>query len=418
VYGKRCGAHSEAKRFLSPEERLLTLAARIDLEAGNRSLMGAILQNGVDWPKVMLYAKRFSIEPLLYRHLSMWEHSRYVPDDVFLALKRAYQLQAMRNMRIQGCIHQILRAMNENNISVIPLKGAFLATHIYPDSALRPMNDIDLLFRQEDMARACELLVTLGYDPPDPHAYQSPLHEKLFCGMGETHLPPLADHMIARVEAHSTIVGGGESRMLPPDLIWRKSIENTGENYCFRGLHPEHQILYLCHHLYKHFMSGLVTLYWFCDIHEIVRRYGKDLNWDSVFQSAEEAGVEDQVKLILGLMKRNWGSPLPEVLGKGKELRLSELGDPGKNVRKAQKAIVAAYHRRLRAVGRIAGWRNRLMFLWKTVFPTRGNMVYRYHPGGPFSLALHYVLHPLIIARRYTVGLVYNALSLVKRSQW
>ena len=412
------------KRGFSPEECLLTLAARIDLEKKNRTMIGTILQNGAEWPKVMLYAKRFSIEPLLYRHLGIEEHSRYVPDDVLLALKKSYQLQAMRNMRIQGCIHQILRAMNENNIPVILLKGAFLATNLYPDIALRPMNDIDLLFRQEDILNACDLLIALGYDPPEPNAHQSQVHEQVSLDFLGEHLPPIVNRKIARIEIHSNIKGRKNQTLLS-DLIWKKSIEHTTEGYCFRSLHPEHQILNLCVHLYQHIEIGSFTLYWFCDIHEMVRRHKESIHWGSLFHCARESGVENQVKKILGIMQGKWGTIVPDVCGDGIGLNLFELGDPKKNLRKAQKALVKTYYRKMKMVSSINGWGNRIVFVWKSIFPSRGNMIHRYHPNGSLSFFLYYILHPLVLIKRFAIGLLYNispeGISMVnhlKRISW
>jgi len=414
----RPGAHlSKADKCSSPEERLLTLAARIDLEVRNRSSMEAILQNGVDWPKVMVHAKQFCIEPLLYRHLAMEDHSQYVPENVLLALKKAYQLQVMRNMRIQGCIHQILRVMNESNIPVILLKGAFLATHLYPDIALRPMNDIDLLLRQEDIPKARDLLISLGYDPPEFKVCQSPFHEQVCLNFPGEHLPPIVNRKIARIEIHSNLKER-KDRTLLLDQIWRRSIEHTMEGYRFRGLNPEHQILYLCTHLYQHIEIGLSTLYWFCDIHEMVRKHEVTIQWDSLFYCAKEAGVENQVRLILGTMREKWGTPVPEGCGDGNELSLFELNDPKRNMRKAQKAIVKDYYRKLKMVYLIPGWENRIVFVWKIIFPSPGNMVTRYHPSGLVSLCLCYILHPVVRIRRLTVGLLYSMISLLKQSQW
>ncbi len=372
--------------------------------------MEAILKNGVGWPRVMLYAKRFSIEPLLYRHLSMREHSRYVPDEVSLALKKAYRFQALRNMRIQGCIHQILKAMNENDIPVILLKGAaFLATHLYPDIALRPMNDIDILLRRENIVKACDLLTALGYDPPEPHAYQSRVHEVVSQDLLGNHLPPIINRKIARIEIHSNI-NGIKDRTLLPDLIWRKSIEQTMEGYRFRSLHTEHQILYLCSHLRRHIETGPFTLCWFCDIHELVRKHKETIQWESLFHLAAEAGVENRVKMILGALREKWGTPVPEVCGDGKELSLFEPDE-----QKAQKAIVKAYYRYLKIVSSINGWGNRIAFMWRAIFPSRENMVYRYHPRGSLSLCLCYILHPLIRIWRVLQSLYYHGVSFVRK---
>ncbi|MCP4365035.1 MAG: nucleotidyltransferase family protein [Planctomycetes bacterium] len=48
---------------------------------------------------------------------------------------------------------------------VILLKGAHLAQVVYSNIALRPMGDIDILVKKNDLPKAKELLLELGYTP-------------------------------------------------------------------------------------------------------------------------------------------------------------------------------------------------------------------------------------------------------------
>src|SRR4030042_2088826 len=105
-------------------------------------------------------------------------------------------------------------------------------------------------------------------------------------------------------------------------------------------------------------------------------------------------------------MREKWGTPVPEGCGDGNELSLFELNDPKRNMRKAQKAIVKDYYPKLKMVYLIPGWENRIVFVWKIIFPSPGNMVTRYHPSGLVSLCLCYILHPVVRIRRLTVCLL------------
>lgn len=132
-------------KALSPEEYLLVLAARLEMNSDDAARMESILRECPDWAEVKASAHRLGVEPLLYRHLSQERYARYVPDEVIHLLKESYRAQAIRSLRIYGQISRFLDSMNQAEVPIILLKGAFLAKWVYGDIALRPMNDIDIL---------------------------------------------------------------------------------------------------------------------------------------------------------------------------------------------------------------------------------------------------------------------------------
>ena len=86
------------------------------------------------------------------------------------------------------------------------LKGAFLAFHTYPDPALRPLRDLDILVSRNDALRSCETLLRAGF-VRDPRHQGSPA-AAIECAK---HLPPLiSPHGGVCVEIHT--------RLFEPDL--------------------------------------------------------------------------------------------------------------------------------------------------------------------------------------------------------
>src|SRR3989442_14960923 len=68
---------------------------------------------------------------------------------------------------------QLLQRFESGRIPVIPLKGPALAETLYPDPALRPCTDLDLLIRREHLDRVDNLLLGLGYRRlADAHSFQ------------------------------------------------------------------------------------------------------------------------------------------------------------------------------------------------------------------------------------------------------
>jgi hypothetical protein len=66
---------------------------------------------------------------------------------------------------LRGYLAEILRACEQEQIAVLPLKGSLLATVYYDEPGLRPMNDLDLLVRPADEQRMLALLARLRYQP-------------------------------------------------------------------------------------------------------------------------------------------------------------------------------------------------------------------------------------------------------------
>jgi len=60
----------------------------------------------------------------------------------------------------------ILTCYQAAGIDVLVLKGAALAHLVYPQPVLRPMRDIDILVRAEDVYRAYARLPEIGFTPP------------------------------------------------------------------------------------------------------------------------------------------------------------------------------------------------------------------------------------------------------------
>lgn len=94
-------------------------------------------------------SRRHRVAPLLYRQLKKLEASD-VPSEIMQELRTYYLRTAARNMDFYRQMSAILQCFQSENIPVIPLKGLYLAEHVYRNIGVRPMGDVDVLVRQED----------------------------------------------------------------------------------------------------------------------------------------------------------------------------------------------------------------------------------------------------------------------------
>jgi hypothetical protein len=86
-----------------------------------------------------------------------------IPEEVrdrLLAIDRASRA---RTAAMLDSAVELLDALRGQGIAAMPLKGAALAPLYYPDPGLRPLADLDILIRPQDVARGVETLKRLGY---------------------------------------------------------------------------------------------------------------------------------------------------------------------------------------------------------------------------------------------------------------
>jgi hypothetical protein len=167
-------------------------------------------------------------------------------------------------------------------MEAIPLKGLYLAHHLYPSPGLRDMGDLDLLIRRAALRDADAGLRRLGYVPDfEPEQVDGgtlnaveywrdgsmPVH--LHWHVSNASLP----HFMYRIDV---------------DEIWRDAQGGV--------LAPHHLLVTLCEHALKHSFAELIHL---TDI-ELASR-GAD--WNLVAGTARRWGLEQAVHFALVLLR-------------------------------------------------------------------------------------------------------------------
>ncbi|MGE0487976.1 MAG: nucleotidyltransferase family protein [Vulcanimicrobiota bacterium] len=94
--------------------------------------------------------------PLLYRRLGAQVPGAGV-------LKHCYRHAWSRSRQLRRQTVELVTELNQVGVVPILLKGAALANFVYPDPALRPMSDIDLLIAPADWEVAWQRLEQLGW---------------------------------------------------------------------------------------------------------------------------------------------------------------------------------------------------------------------------------------------------------------
>lgn len=125
-----------------------------------------------------------------------------LPPPLSLFLLEESSRAGARARRLRSTLQETVSALRAAGVEVVALKGAVLAFFHYPDPALRPMGDLDLLLRDpRDLARASEAMARAGWRA----LYDTPRH-RVFAREGERVVLPACEHPDnpIRVELHTS----------------------------------------------------------------------------------------------------------------------------------------------------------------------------------------------------------------------
>jgi hypothetical protein len=255
------------------------------------------------WSEVVDSAVYHDLAPLLFKRLKESDTRAHVPADAWERLRLAYFVNAGRNMRLYRELRTALRCLRSSGVPVIVLKGAYLATAIYGDIALRPMNDVDLLVPEAELSRAQTVLFDMGCFHPQlvsraasASGEQSRGIESRFRrGRG---LQLAGD---AGIDIQWTLEFPVGPFRLDSSGFWDRARPAMIAGVEVLALSPEDLLLHLCSHAtYVHCLDGN-GLRHLCDIAETIHRYRGEMAWAEIIHRAREWGASRHVGLALHL---------------------------------------------------------------------------------------------------------------------
>jgi hypothetical protein len=251
---------------------------------------GVALPAEGDWQEILRQSDRHKVTPLLYHRLRTCHPDLAIPDGITGKLRQAHLDNSARNLRLYSHLGKVLRFLRQENISVIALKGAYLAEFVYAHQALRFMNDLDLLVHEDDLMKVDALLLEMGCTP-------TVYHRTVDGNCEFVYIMPKRDVCL---EIHWRILPPQLPFPIDTDGQWGRSRPVTIAGVEAAAFCPEDLLLHLCLHAgcTHGFEPGLKL---FIDIIEILRHHEADIDWSLVQRLTREWNVEKSVYLTLKL---------------------------------------------------------------------------------------------------------------------
>ncbi|TAK13944.1 MAG: hypothetical protein EPO38_05115 [Rhizorhabdus sp.] len=253
------------------------------------------------WGDVALLTRQHRLEAWAGRWLAD-KTGVEVPHAIAQRWTRAYRQSAMRVLAMRAMLHRLSLILGSEKIEHAALKGAYLTWHCWPEPALRPSRDIDILVARTDARRAFDVCKRAGLS--EVAEYHVPFESALAKGK---HLPLLRDDASGiYVEIHIRLATPGE--IITEDRIAdftsaalsRAQAHPLGDT-AMRYLDPTDTLLHLIiHGAYDHlFDNGPLQ---FGDLRFLLNSHNVD--WHRFWRDADLLGCRRACDLVFAILRR------------------------------------------------------------------------------------------------------------------
>jgi hypothetical protein len=263
----------------------------------------ALLNQVKDWDRVVAIAERELAVTHLARALPA--DGEGVPPEVFDLLRRRAQAIELRMQYFARRLEQTCASLAARGIPFMLLKGAAVGAIVDPSFRSRPMNDADILVRQEVAGRAGAAIEATRWTPTPDQALRTLLAHA-------HHLPPFLDPQMPdiRLELHVSLLPAEQPFDFDLAMLWRDARPASGP---FRGaLVPslEHLLLHAgLHFAWQHAMTfGAWRTF---RVFSIVTAL-PDFSWDGFADTAIRARAVTSCYWTLRLAAHLSGLPVPD----------------------------------------------------------------------------------------------------------
>lgn len=295
-------------RDLDRETRAVCLGARTTLDPATADALASLVGGGLDWDRMWDLGHRHDVLPLLAESLGSVAPSvtdspgrSTVPTDWLERATRRRHVTLLKNARMAEALQAVLAGLADADVPAMPVKGLVLAEALYGSLGSRGAADLDVLVHPSDLDAGRRVLVDLGYRQRPEPTFTALVHE--------FHDPPWYVAMgneAVRLELHRDLWADRFFRS-DADGLWARSVEGTLLGRPTRLLSWDDTLI----HLAIHRSRSPLRLRWVCDIAELIRRHGPELDWDAIASRTERVGARTSTWVVLSMAQRFLGAEPP-----------------------------------------------------------------------------------------------------------
>jgi hypothetical protein len=238
----------------------------------------------LDWDAMIARAENERLAPILYVAL----RGGAAPAAVLARLRASWMGAECQQLLAGKQLRDIIGAFDAGGIESIVLNGPALAASYYPDPALRPFIDLDILVRREDRERALAILLARGYAHEIPGRSLEHVPASYLAPPGGSGLLPIDLHWECVAQS-----AGGRAAEQAAEEIWSRAVPAPTWGQGARTLAPEDLLIYLAANFAIH--HTLTGALWQLDLALVLRRHRGTLDWDAIAARARRWGAASAV---------------------------------------------------------------------------------------------------------------------------
>jgi hypothetical protein len=333
-----------------------------------------------DWPLLVKTADHHGLAPLVFASLKKSGLSSVGPKSEIETLRLAYVRASVANHQAFQELSFLVDRFEREKIPLIILKGGALGVTIYPDIALRPMGDLDLLIAPDAVECATRALIEQGYV-----AYAEMAH-------GFANRFSVAQAFFKKGNRPSQIDLHWHAfttpyyfERIPVEWFQRRTMEISINNRRAFAFSPTAQLLHLSAHYMMHSYQRLI---WSYDLALLVSRCYGQIDWEDIIESAEEFGLSQVLYEVLSEVRERWGIRVP--VAYYERLRTTQMPWRGRMIFAATNRLSDAELDVLKGLG-LKGARRKSAYWLRVMFPSRGYMQTRYQINNRGLMPLYYL---------------------------
>jgi hypothetical protein len=353
---------------MTPEEQILLLSSFYSLSSDQMQALGALMNQSPDWNQIITASRFHSLTPLLAKHMSDGDLQEKLPSSAYEKTIGLSRLQTARSLKIVSVFQELSSKLKENNVDFILLKGLFLANNYYSNPALRPMQDIDLLVKKENLQQIVKLMEELG-------ARRLVELQSDYINSLLQHIPPFIYKEVI-IEIHTNITAANEPYSFTGDILWNNTLTleiqkvNT-RVFCSRI----ESDIYLVSIYSGMFRPPKFKLIWFTDLMQILS--GSDLYDSSKIKLiANQTNSAQTLKEVSFLLNNFWNFKVEEKLSVSAQIPDNRLLQNFRDgiLRKKKPDEYYTFN----TWRRIPGTYNKIRFVLGLAFPSTDFMIKKY----------------------------------------
>ncbi len=286
--------------------QLLILASRRSLSAEESARVFELIERGVSWPLFFELAQAHGLAPLIFHNLRALNVAAAAPAAVWRQFEASYYSTLGDNLLLESELFHAAEHLQHDQIDFLLLKGIVLGALLYPDPALRPSADLDILVPRAQVTAAQRSLESVGYslqpgrqlDFQLAHGYDLPYVRQAPSGQG------------VLLELHWSLAEPDLFR-LDVENLWARARPFVYNDHTLHTLSLEDILFHLTIHIRKHRYVGLR---WLVDVSEMLRSFGQQLDWPYLVALAQQAGARTLLYTTLKLARDVMAAPAPQVV--------------------------------------------------------------------------------------------------------